>query len=200
MAEPRIVVGVVGRPHGVGGLVHVHRYTADPADLSTYGALLDDAGRRWTVAWQGQDVAELRDEAGNPLPDRSAAERLVNTRLSIERNRLPQPEDDEFYLADLVGLNAVAADGVALGRVTVVHDYGAGASLEIAAEGQPLLVPFTRACVPDVDVRAGRIVGALPEEVVVATDAPSPRGRGSDKPSPSGRELGGGEHTPGHKP
>jgi 16S rRNA processing protein RimM len=149
----------------------VHSYTADPADLAAYGALLDDAGRRWSLTWRGNGVAELRDEAGRPLPDRNAAEKLVNTRLSIERDKLPEPEEDEFYLADLVGLAAVAPNGSALGQVTVVHDYGGGASLEIAGDGQPLLVPFTRACVPDVDVAAGRVVVVLPDEVAVPMDA-----------------------------
>ena len=191
MADGRILLGVVGRPHGVRGLVHVHSYTADPADLAAYGALLDDAGHRWTLAWRGAGVAELRDEAGRPVADRNAAERLVNTKLSLERDRLPAPEVDEFYLADLVGLGAVAPDGTAFGQVTVVHDYGAGVSLEIAGEGQPLLVPFTRACVPEVDVAAGRLVVVLPDEVVVASDATSPnlpsKGEGSRLPLPPGK-------------
>jgi 16S rRNA processing protein RimM len=173
MPASRILLGVVGRPHGVRGLLHVHSYTAEPGDLAAYGALSDDAGRRWTLAWRGAGVAELCDQAGRPVADRTAAERLVNTRLYIERDRLPAPEPDEFYLADLVGMAAFAPDGAALGRVAVVHDYGAGTSLEIAGEGAPLLVPFTRACVPDVDVAAGRLVVVVPDEVVVASDAPN---------------------------
>ncbi len=199
MPEPRILVGMVGRPHGVRGLLHVHSYTADPADLSAYGALVDDEGRCWTLAWRGSGVAELRDAAGRAVADRSAAERLVNTRLSIARTQLPTPNEDEFYLADLVGLAAVAVDGTALGQVAVVHDYGAGASLEIAGDGQPLLVPFTRACVPEVDLRAGRIVVVLPAEVVVAPDAPSPNplpeGEGFLLPLPVGEGRGEGRHA-----
>ncbi len=164
MPDSRILLGVVGRPHGVRGLLHVHSYTADPADLATYGALTDEAGRAWTVAWRGDGVAELRDGAGRPVADRTAAEHLVNTKLYIERDRLPEPDADEFYLADLVGLAAVAPDGAPLGRVDAVHDYGAGSSLEIGA----LLVPFTRACVPEVDVAGRRIVVDMPTEVVVA--------------------------------
>ena len=169
MPDARILLGVVGRPHGVRGLLHVHSYTADPADLAAYGALTDEVGRVWTLVWRGEGVAELRDAAGMPVKDRTAAEKLVNTRLYIERERLPEPDEDEFYLADLVGLQAVAADGSALGRVDAVHDYGAGTSLEIGA----LLIPFTRACVPSVDVAAGRLVVVPPAEVVVAAH-PSP--------------------------
>ena len=169
MPDQRILLGVVGRPHGVRGLLHVHSYTATPADLASYGALMDDAGRRWTLAWRGEGVAELRDSDGRAVADRTAAEKLVNTRLYVERDRLPEPDAEEFYLADLVGLTAVAADGSVLGRVDAVHDYGAGVSLEIGA----LLVPFTRACVPQVDVAGGRLVVVPPDEVVVA-EAPSP--------------------------
>lgn len=165
-------MGVVGRPHGVRGLVRVHSYTADPAALPGYGPLLDDAGRAWTLAWRSEGVAELRDAGGKAVTDRTAAEALVNTRLYVERDRLPPPGRDEFYLADLVGLRAVGADGAALGRVGIVHDYGAGASLEIERAGAAaLIVPFTRACVPEVDVAAGQVVVVPPDELIVADDA-----------------------------
>jgi len=167
-------MGVVGRPHGVRGLVRVHSYTADPADLAAYGALLDDKGRRWTVVWRGEGVAELRDESGRPLPDRNAAERLTNLRLYIERDRLPETEEEEFYLTDLVGLAAVNEAGEAIGRVALVHDYGAGTSLEIERPGaSPLLVPFTRIVVPEIDIAAGRLVVVPPEEIEVREEAPA---------------------------
>ena len=167
-------MGVVGRPHGVRGLVRVHSYTADPSDLPRYAPLEDDAGRVWKLAWRGEGVAELRGADGKPVADRTAAEALVNTRLYVPRERLPEPGRDEFYLADLVGLRAVGADGAALGRVAVVHDYGAGASLEIERDGAAaLLVPFTRACVPEVDVSAGQLVVVPPDELVVPGDAPA---------------------------
>ncbi len=165
MPQDRILLGVIGRPHGVRGLVHVVSYTADPDDLASYGALTDEAGRSWTLVWRAAGVAELRDAEGRAVTDRNAAEKLVNTRLYIARDRLPAPDPDEFYLADLVGLAATAPEGAALGRVAAVHDYGAGASLEIAGDGAPLLVPFTRACVPEIDLAAGRVVIVPPVEV-----------------------------------
>jgi len=181
VTDGRVLLGVVGRPHGVRGLVHVHSYTSDPAGLASYGALSDDAGRRWSLAWRGEGVAELRDADGRAVSDRTAAERLVNTRLYVERERLPTPEEDEFYLADLMGLAATAPGGGLLGRVAVVHDYGAGISLEIAGNGPALIVPFTRACVLEIDVAGGRVVVAVPTEVAVPAEPPSPRpasGRG----------------------
>ncbi len=165
-------MGVVGRPHGVRGLVRVHSYTTAPADLAGYGPLLDDGGKAWTLAWRASGVAELRDATGQALPNRSAAERMVNTKLWMDRDRLPPPEADEFYLADLVGMAALDPAGVAIGRVTVVHDYGAGASLEIGRPGNaPLLVPFTHACVPQVDPAAGTLVVVEPDEVLVEDTA-----------------------------
>ena len=161
-------MGVVGRPHGVRGLLHVHSYTASPADLAGYGPLLDDSGRAWTLAWRGEGVAALSDAAGKPVADRSAAERLTNTRLYVDRDRLPPLDPDEFYLADLVGMAALDTAGQIVGRVTVVHDYGAGTSLEVDREGAaPLLVPFTLACVPSVDPAAGTLVVAPPAEILV---------------------------------
>ncbi len=171
MTDRRILLGVVGRPHGVRGLVHVQSYTADPRDLAGYGPLLDERGGRWTLAWRGNGVAELRDAAGRALADRTAASALTNLRLYIERERLPPPDPEEFYLSDLVGLQAVDPDGLVLGTVLTVHDYGAGTSIEIGQAGQPLIVPFTRACVPEVDVAAGRIVVVVPDEIVVPPES-----------------------------
>lgn len=158
-------MAVIGRPHGVRGLVRVQSHTAEPSDLPGYGPFIDGRGRSFTLRWAGQGIAaisELIDGTPHPITDRGAAERLVNTRLHVERARLPAPAEDEFYLADLVGLAAVTAAGEALGTVTAVHDYGAGASLEIGA----LLIPFTRACVPEVDLAAGRLVVTPPAEVL----------------------------------
>jgi 16S rRNA processing protein RimM len=167
LAEQRILMGVIGRPHGVRGLVHVHSYTADPADLPGYAPLMDDRGRTFVLEWASEGVArvaEIVDGREIPLRDRNAAQALVNTRLYVDRARLPPPEDeDEFYLTDLVGLRAITPAGVELGRVDVVHDYGAGASLEIGR----LIIPFTRACVPTVDIAGGTVTIVPPDEVNV---------------------------------
>jgi 16S rRNA processing protein RimM len=163
-----ILLGVVGRAHGVRGLVRVTSHTADPAALTGYGPLSDPSGRRFTLRWVGEGIAEIADVTdGTPVKvaDRTAAERLTNTKLFIERDRLPAPEDDEYYLADLIGLTAVGADGVPLGVVSAVHDYGAGASIEIAGS---LLLPFTAACVPEVNIAAGHLTVAPPDETEVA--------------------------------
>jgi 16S rRNA processing protein RimM len=171
MADGNILMGVIGRPHGVRGLLRVHSFTADAADLPRYNPLVDDRGRAWTLAWKSDGVAELRDAEGHPLIDRTAAEKLVNTRLFAPRDRLPAAGPDDFYIADLIGLLAIGADGAPLGRIAEVHDYGAGTSLEIipeqGVEGTPLIVPFTRACVPVVDIPGGVVTVLPPDELEV---------------------------------
>lgn len=172
MRDSVILMGVIGRPHGVRGLVHVTSYTADPQDLTVYGALADADGREFVLSWRAEGVAEVSEIVGCravKITDRDLAARLTNTRLFIARNRLPPAGEDEFYLADLIGIAAVDGAGAALGRVTAVHDYGAGTSLEIErAAGGSLLVPFTHAAVPKVDIAAGRLVVNPPAELVVA--------------------------------
>jgi 16S rRNA processing protein RimM len=160
-------MGVIGRPHGVRGLLRVQSFTEDAAGLSRYNPLLDERGRTWTLIWKGEGVAELRDADGVAVPDRTAAEKLVNVRLYAPRARMPATGEDDYYIADLIGLVALDRDGTEIGCVTAVHDYGAGTSLEIAADGASLLVPFTRAVVPVVDVALGQITVHAPDEIEV---------------------------------
>jgi 16S rRNA processing protein RimM len=163
LPDERILMGVIGRPHGVRGLVHVQSFTADPQALADYGVLEDDRGRKFTLHWQSEGVARLAERVAGkdlPLADRTAATALTNTRLYVTRAALPAAEEDEYYLTDLIGLRAETAAGEVLGRVTIVHDYGAGTSLEITPEsgGPALILPFTARAVPVVDVPGGRIL------------------------------------------
>src|SRR3954452_17362950 len=184
-------MGVIGRPHGVRGLVHV---TSHAGDLTAYGPLSDARGRRFVVRWRGggvAEMAELIDGAEVKVADRTAAEKLTNTQLYVDRTQLPEPEPEEFYLADLVGLAAQDVAGAPIGTVVAVHDYGAGASLEIGREdAPPLLVPFTRVCVPVVDVAGDRVLVDVPVHLsrdVGEVAQRSPAGEGSTAPAPSRR-------------
>jgi 16S rRNA processing protein RimM len=174
MTTGRIQLGVIGRAHGVRGLVKVTSHTADPADLTAYGPLSDAEGRVYTLRWKAEGVAEIArmvDGVAVKVADRTQAEKLTNTKLFIDRSALPPPDEEEYYLADLIGLTAVDPAGRALGTVSVVHDYGAGASFEIVGTGTPLLIPFTAACVPTVDLAAGRLVVVMPDEIMVPPEA-----------------------------
>jgi 16S rRNA processing protein RimM len=196
--ENRILMGVIGRPHGVRGLLRVTSYAED---LAVYGPLSDTKGRRFVVRPRGAGVAEIAEIVGDAevkVADRTAAERLTNTRLYVERTRLPEPEPDEFYLVDLVGLAAVDSAGASLGTVSAIHDYGAGVSLEIArGDVPPLLVPFTRACVPDVDVAAGFLRVEQPAEIETEPNARVMAGRDPAIPTTTGGATDG-RDTPGH--
>lgn len=170
MPDPRILMGVIGRPHGVRGLVHVHSYTADPEDLTAYGVLTDESGRAFTLRWEREGIARLSkrvDGRDVPIRDREEAAVLTNTRLYVSRSMLPAADEDEYYLTDLIGLRAEDQTGRVLGTVALVHDYGAGTSLEIAPSeaGASLLLPFTAKAVPVVDIAGGRIVIDPPEAV-----------------------------------
>lgn len=172
MANGRILMGVVGRPHGVRGLVRLLSHASAPDALAAH-ALTDERGRAWRVTWRGEGIAALTEIAtGRAVGDRDQAATLTNLRLYVDRAALPPPEDDEFYLADLEGLEARDEAGVAVGRVVAVHDYGAGTSLEIAAaDGRTRLVPFTRAAVPLVDVAGGTLTLVELDEIEIHDEA-----------------------------
>ena len=168
----RICVAQIGGAHGVRGEVKLKSFTADPMAVRDYGPLQSEDG---TVSVEiealrpakGHLVARLRGVA-----DRNAAERLANLRLFVPRERLPPPAADEFYHADLIGLRAVTADGTEIGTVVAMHDFGAGDILELQplAGGTTIMLPFTDAFVPSIDIAGGRII------VVPPADAPGKRG------------------------
>jgi 16S rRNA processing protein RimM len=156
----RICVAQIGAAHGIRGEVRLRSFTQDPMAVTAYGPLeSEDGARRFTIEAlrpaKDHFVARLAGVA-----DRNAAEKLVNVKLYVSRNRLPPAADDEFYHSDLVGLLAVTPDGAALGRVTAIQNFGAGDLVEIKPDGggEPLMVPFTDAAVPEIDVAGGRMV------------------------------------------
>jgi 16S rRNA processing protein RimM len=159
MAEERLCVGVIGAPRGVRGELRVKSYTADPAALAGYAPLTDESGRRefrLTLLEAKGDMLVARIEG---VADRDAAEALKGVRLYVARAALPPAGEGEYYQADLIGLRAETRDGAALGTVRAVEDFGAGPLLEIAlGDGRSVLVPFTDAVVPVVDLGAGRVV------------------------------------------
>jgi len=170
VTERLILMGVIGKPHGVRGLVRVNTYTEDPDALAEY-KLTDRAGRRFSLEWRHDNVAQLSEvtpQGTRPITDRNEVEKLTNTELFAPRLALPEPDEEEFYLTDLIGLTAQTETGEPLGTIAAVHDYGGGASLEITPGA--LLVPFTRAVVPVVDLKTGRVTVIPPSEVVVAEE------------------------------
>jgi len=167
---PTILVATVGRPHGVRGLVRLHAAMEDPATVEDLGTLRDAKGRAWSVQWRGEGIAALVDADGRAVADRDEAARLTNLQLFVERDRLPRPEEGEFYHIDLLGLAAVTLEGAPLGTVAEVHDYGAGVSLEITGGSATMIVPFTEVCVPEIRLSEGRVIVVPPHEIEVEGD------------------------------
>jgi 16S rRNA processing protein RimM len=155
----RICVAQIGAAHGIRGEVRLRPFTGDPMAITSYGPLeSEDGTRRFEIeALRPSKDLFVARLAG--VKDRNAAEALTNLKLYVSRDRLPPAAEGEFYHADLVGLAAVTPDGTSLGTVTAVHNFGAGDVIEIKpASGEALLVPFTDAAVPEIDLAAGRMV------------------------------------------
>jgi 16S rRNA processing protein RimM len=163
-----ILMGVFGAPQGVRGEVRVKSLTGEPGAIGGYGPLTDKGGKR---AFAFESLRPVKDDmlvarlAG--VSTREAAETLKGVELFARRDQLPPPNEDEFYYDDLVGLEAVDAEGAPLGRIVSLMNYGGGDVLEIAAGegGETLLLPFTKRVAPRIDFDAGRIVIEPPREV-----------------------------------
>lgn len=179
MVDPgksRVLLGRIGPAHGIRGEVVIQSFAADPAGIAAYGPLSDEAGARLfelkivRVTPKGV-IACIKD-----VPDRTAAEKLRGIGLYVDRDRLPEPDEDEFYHTDLIGLTAVSPDGDAIGEIISVENYGAGDLLEIrlAGSSSTALVPFADPFVPSIDLKAGRAT------VVMPPDAEGDDGDGGD--------------------
>ncbi len=164
---PRLLlVAQVAGAFGVRGEVRVTAFTAEPASLLDYSPLLDEAGQPALTLLSGRIDKGAVVGRAREVATREQAQALRGLRLYIHRDVLPEIGEDDFYLADLVGLAAVSPAGAVLGKVRSVHNFGAGDLLEIepAEQGPTWWAPFTRAVVPDVRLAEGVIVVDRPAE------------------------------------
>ena len=167
VAGSKVRVARIGAAHGVRGEMKLWSFTQDPAAIADYGPLETEDGKLFDIESlrAAKDHFVVRIEG---IEDRDAAAKLCNVDLYVPRDRLPAiAEEDTFYHADLVGMAAVSETGAALGTVTALHNFGAGDLIEIATAqgGEPLLLPFTKAIVPEIDMAARRIVLVLPTAI-----------------------------------
>lgn len=193
MNPERILVGRIGAAHGIRGEVRVKSFTADPLALGDYGPLSSaDGALRLTVA-RLRDAGNMLVVAFKEVGDRTRAETLNGVDLFIDRAALPAAGDeDDFYHADLIGLAVETVDGETIGRVLAVQDFGAGDLVEVERPGRPtVFVPFTRAVVPVVDVRGGRMVIAPPAGLLDEPEGEPKRKRVRHPPRPGAGETGG---------
>jgi 16S rRNA processing protein RimM len=192
MPKPQnpIQMAVIGAPHGVRGELRVKTFTGDPLALGDYGPLYSRDGRSLEVLdiRSAKTVVVVRFKGVN---DRSAAEALNGTELFIDRSALPDDgEEDEFYHADLIGLAVKDETGASVGKVMAVQNFGGGDILEITHAGKKgVLVPFTEAAVPEIDIKAGFVridtlaAGLVeePEEDSDEEEMPAPKDGGGNR-------------------
>jgi 16S rRNA processing protein RimM len=161
--EDRLLLGVIAGPKGIKGEVRVKSFTEVPEDIAAYGALTDATGQKTfklKVIGLSKGLPVVRIKG---ISDRNQAEALKGTELFVLRSELPEVDvEDEFYYADLVGLQAVFKEGESFGIISGVHDFGAGDMLEIIPDGKTekssVLVPFTAEMVPEVNMAAKQVV------------------------------------------
>jgi len=161
-----ICVARIGAAHGVRGAVKLWSFTEDPLAVQRYGPLTTKDGARQFEVTHAREAKDHLVATLKGIATREEAERLNGLELYIAREKLPATDDDEYYHADLIGLAAVTSANEPIGRVVAIHNFGAGDIIEIAPlQGSTLLLPFTNAVVPSVDLAAGRVVIELPEEI-----------------------------------
>ncbi|MFD1199016.1 ribosome maturation factor RimM [Brucella gallinifaecis] len=158
--ENPIQLAVIGAAHGIRGEVRVKTFTDDPLAIADYGLLYDAQGKAYEVleARVAKTVVVVRFKGIN---DRNAAETLNGVELFIDRSQLPDDEldEDEFFQTDLIGLEALDADGTSYGVVSALFDFGGGDLIELSLKGKrPMLIPFTEAAVPEIDLEKGTIL------------------------------------------
>ncbi|RCS22395.1 ribosome maturation factor RimM [Phyllobacterium salinisoli] len=186
--ENPVQLAVIGAPHGTRGEVRVKTFTGDPLALGEYGLLYDQTGRSYEIMEirEAKTVVVVRFKGVN---DRNAAEKLNGTALFISREQLPEElDEDEFYHADLIGLEVTDLEGAVIGRVTGIYDFGGGDLVELSTPGRkPYLIPFTQSAVPDIDMKGGRLTVDPVAAGLVADDdtsdepgSPGNPGRGKD--------------------
>jgi 16S rRNA processing protein RimM len=162
--EERVLLGEIGAAQGLKGEVRLRCFTEEEAAITAYGPLEDETGRVIEIeALRATPKALIVRVKG--VTTREGAEALTGTKLYIPRSRLPEREEEEWYHSDLIGLAALDRDGVTIGTVVAIQNFGAGDLLELAPSsgGPTVLIPFTRETVPEIDVEGGRLTVIPPE-------------------------------------
>jgi 16S rRNA processing protein RimM len=166
MGQDRICIGAISGAFGVTGEVRLKSFCSTPSDIAAYGPLSSEDGSRQFRVTLTKLVTGGFGARIAGVTSREAAEALRGTSLFIDREKLPSLPDDEFYHADLIGLEVLDTGGESVGKVIAIHNHGAGDIVEISStrHKSALLLPFTKAIVPNVDLSAGRLIVDLPEE------------------------------------
>ncbi len=161
----RVCVGAIAGSFGVRGEVRLKSFCAQPEDIATYGALSSEDGSQTYSVRIARSIKNGFAARLGGVQTKEQADALRGTRLYVGRDKLPDLPDDEYYHADLIGLDVFDTGGTRLGRVKSVLNHGATDLLEIHGPGlkSTVLLPFTLAAVPTVDITAGRIIADPPD-------------------------------------
>ena len=167
MSDDLIQVGRVAGAFGVRGEVRITSFTAEPLALLDYKDLKREDGSTGLTLTSGRAAKGGVVVRAREIETRKQAEALRGLKLYIPRSALPEPDEDEYYLTDLIGLLVETPEGVALGRIRSIQDFGAGDLLEVlpADGGATWYLPFTREAVPEVKIAEGKVIGVKPDEV-----------------------------------
>lgn len=173
MTDRRVCLAQFAGAHGVRGEAKLKCFTADEASVAAYGPLTtEDGARRFTINFVRSPKPGLAIVRAPEIASREDAIALSGVKLYAARSALPPVEgDDEFYIDDMIGLDAVTDGGRGLGRIVAVHNFGAGDVIEIRGPSA-LFVPFTLSAVPRIDIGAQRATVA--ETALAEIDATRP--------------------------
>lgn len=160
MTKERVCLGVIIGAHGIRGEVKIRSFTDNAKSLDKYGPLEDKSGsRKFVLKVSGFAKDDLRAKITG-VDDRNAAEALKGTELYVEREALPELPVEEFYHADLIGLDAKEASaGRKIGKVEALYNFGANDIIELRMENGKLeMLPFNKQYVPEVNIKDGCII------------------------------------------
>jgi 16S rRNA processing protein RimM len=162
---PDVLLAAVMGAQGLKGEVKAKVFTDAPGALPRYGVLHDKNGRTFKItAFRSSKEGEAVI-AFEGVNDRSSAEALKGTQLFVDRAALPEPDEDEFYHADLIALEARDSEGRVLGKVAAIHNFGASDVIELVrSDGDQVHLAFTRETVPHIHIKDGYIIVAVPED------------------------------------
>ncbi|MEM6745788.1 MAG: ribosome maturation factor RimM [Pseudomonadota bacterium] len=162
--ERMVVVAQFAGSHGVRGAFKLRSFTDDPEAVFSYGCLATKDGKPLTPKRLREVKPSVFLVEAVEISSPEDCDAYKGALLSVPRTALPQPDDeDDFYIEDLIGLRAVSTAGEAVGRVKAVPNYGAGDLIELQTDEGPLILPFTKASVPEIDLGAGRVTVELLE-------------------------------------
>jgi len=163
--DQKVLMARIGAAHGIRGEVRVKPFGDDPLSFADYGSLTTKDGKRSFEVEKARVQKTVVITRFKGIADRNQAEELNGVELYINRDQLPDPEEDEFYYSDLTGLAVHGSDGETLGKIVAVQDFGAGDLLEVRPKrGRTFYIPFTKEFVPEISLADGLVRVDLPED------------------------------------